>query len=302
MTSAADIASSLSRTRGLVISESAGLAGLTTWKVGGPADVLIRASTASALNKTMRVVREAGIPVMVLGRGSNVLVADEGFRGAVIHLEGELANVRVRGESVEAGGGAALSEVVKQAAAASLSGMEFAFGIPGTVGGAVMTNAGTFSGSTAGALSTVTCITPGGDERVFDGLEGGYREQLVPEGCIVTTATFGLQAADMQEIEQAMELVKARRASQPAGATAGSVFKNPPGDSAGRLLDDCGLKGYRLGGAQVAEAHANFIVNRGGATAEDIFGLMARMAEEVKARHGIELEPEVVLVGFDKEM
>jgi UDP-N-acetylmuramate dehydrogenase len=297
-----DIVTSLSGIEGLTLSEGVLLSELTTWKVGGPADLLVKAGNVAAVTETVRAARAAGAPLLVLGRGSNLLVSDEGFRGLVLCLEGELAAVHPEAGSIEAGGGAALFEVVRLAAASSLSGMEYAFGIPGSVGGAVMTNAGTFAGDTRAVLKSVSAIGPEAEGVSFEQFEDVYRTSLVPPGHVITSATFVLERGDAAAIKRTMEEVKARRAAQPRGATAGSVFKNPPGDSAGRLLEVCGLRGSAAGGAMVSPEHANFIVNQGDATAGDIFALMARMIEVVEERRGVKLEPEVRLLGFDKEL
>jgi len=204
---------------------------------------------------------------------------------------------------LSAGAGASLGAAVQGAARASLSGLEFALGIPGTAGGAVMTNAATRTGSTAGVLREVEVLNVDGDEEKLTSFADAYREPLVPLDNIVTAASFKLDRAEVGAIKARMEEARAKReATQPVGAaTAGSVFKNPPGDSAGRLLDACGLKGKSIGAATVSPLHANFIVNVGGAKAADIRALMETMVSEVKDRFGIDLKPEVRLIGFKEE-
>ena len=296
----ADLRSILARTRGLTVIENAPMSELTTWKVGGPARFLIKIETRDALGEALLALREDGVKAMVLGNGSNVLVSDSGFDGAVIRLRGELALLEVDGENLEAGGGAGLAAAVSRSAKASLSGLEFAFGIPGTVGGAVMTNAGTFLGDIAGVVSEVEVVGLDGVGSAFTPSAGAYREPLVPVGSVVTRARFKLASGDASKIRKTMQDIRSRREStQPVGeATAGSVFKNPAGMSAGKLLDECGFKGRAVGGASVSGVHANFIVNGGGATAADIERLMNLMAGEVEARFGVRLQPEVELIGF----
>ena len=229
---------------------------------------------------------------MVLGNGSNVLVSDAGFGGAVFRLKESLASVEVDGEALDAGGGALLGAAVSKALRASLSGLEFALGIPGTVGGAVMTNAGTFVGSIAASLSTVEAVDRSGEPMTIDRFEDVYRAPLIEEELVVAGACFGLTRADGASIRGRMDEVRSRReGSQPqTAATAGSVFKNPPGEPAGRLLDQCGLKGKTVGGASVSGVHANFIVNNGGATSADIKTLMDTMAREVERTFGVRLQ------------
>ena len=218
-------------------------------------------------------------------------------------LEGELAAVEISVEVMRAGAGAPLAAAAARAMRASLSGLEFAVGIPGTVGGAIMTNAGAFSCSVAGVLQSVSTITRSGEPRVHQEFLDRYRSALVPGDEIVTGASFGLEVKPVPEIMKIADEMKLKRGTaQPRGeATAGSVFKNPVGGSAGRLIEECGLKGISLGAAHVSERHANFIVNEGGATAADIKGLIDMIVEEVRERFGVVLEPEVGIVGFEKE-
>ena len=279
------------------------LAGLTTWRTGGPARYLLEVRTSRGLLDALRVLGETGVAVLVLGNGSNVLVSDTGFDGAVIRLEGSLAEVELDGDLLTAGAGAPLAAAAARASSAVMSGLEFATGIPGTAGGAVMTNAGTFAGSTATSLAAVEAVTLDGEAVSFDSFEDAYRMPLIGEGLIVTTTKFRLRPGDADSIKCRMREVRERRqGSQPVGvATAGSVFKNPPEEPAGRLLDSCGMKGASVGRASVSSVHANFIVNEGGASASDIKSLMDLVAGEVDARFGIRLVPEVRLIGFTEE-
>lgn len=301
---ASETVASLSNIRGVNVTENVPFSELTTWKVGGPARLLVDVESAPALKGTLLRLGEAAGRMMVLGNGSNVLVSDDGFDGAVLRLRGALSESAINGDVLKAGAGAMLGSATSAAGRASLSGLEFALGIPGTVGGAVMTNAGANESDVASVIAEVEALTHEGETRSFTEFEGGYRKPLVPESIIVTAATLRLRKDSIDSIKSRMWDARVKREnSQPMdAATAGSVFKNPPGDSAGRLIDECGLKGSSIGGASVSRVHANFIVNEGGANAGDILNLMDRIASEVEARFGVWLEPEVRLVGFDKEL
>ena len=277
------------------------LAEYTTWKVGGPARFMVRAGSIGAVRQLLEVAGALEMPLLVIGKGSNILVSDRGFDGVVLYLGAGLATIRAEGKKIVAGGGALLDTVATKACDSSLGGLEFMFGIPGTVGGAVMMNAGAYSQWTSEVLAEVRTVTPAGGERLHQRFDGKYRQALVPEGEIVTEATFSLVADSEGSIRDRMnEIRDRRRANQPLGmASAGSVLKNPPGDHAGRLIEQCGLSGRNVGGAVVSEKHANFIVNRGDASAIDIKKLIELVAGEVRSRSGIQLEPEVRLVGFE---
>lgn len=284
---------------GARVSSSVPLSGHTTWKVGGPADYMAWADDVSTLVDLLSVLRGQGVGSMVLGNGSNLLVSDEGYRGVALRLSGDLSHVTVEGTCICACGGAGLGTVVTEAARAGLAGLEFASGIPGTVGGAVMTNAGAFRSSVGAVLASVETVGPDGSLRSYESFEDNYRQALVPRGEAVVAARFALARASVEEVRRRMEEnASARRSAQPRGATAGSVFRNPAGDHAGLLIDLCGLKGRREGGARISEVHANFIVNDGSASASDIRRLISLAAEEVFVRFGVRLEPEVTLVGF----
>jgi UDP-N-acetylmuramate dehydrogenase len=293
---------SLLRIADLEVAGDVPLARFTTWKVGGPARMMVKAHSESALKEALGVLGESRYPLLVLGHGSNLLVSDRGFDGAVLKLVGGLAGLSVDGGSITAGSGAPLGSVVGAALGASLSGLEFAWGIPGTVGGAVMMNAGAFGGTTAAVLDRVETLDRTGRAQSYDSFEDVYRAALVGEEEIVTCATFRLSSALEGDIRKRMDEVGERRkGTQPWGqSTAGSVFKNPRGAFAGRLLEECGLKGAQVGGARVSELHANFIVNEGEASAADIKALIELAAREVKERFGVELETEVRLVGFQE--
>ncbi|MCB2185980.1 MAG: UDP-N-acetylmuramate dehydrogenase [Deltaproteobacteria bacterium] len=277
------------------------LARHTTWGVGGPAWCLARVGTAADAAWLRDAARAAGLTVKALGRGSNLLVSDAGYPGVLLRLWGPLAKIRVAGNELVCGGGAALPAAVRLAARVGLAGLEWAGGIPATVGGAVATNAGALGGDLAGVAARLTLLLPDGRAEEFAGRElpAAYRRRELPPGSLVLEARLALAPDEPGQVaERLAGILARRRASQPLGSrTAGSVFKNPAGEAAGRLVDLAGLKGQRRGGARVSPQHANFIENTGGATAADIRELMALMAERVFQMHGVRLEPEVEVLG-----
>ena len=277
------------------------LARHTTWRIGGPARWFCRVRTEAALARVLEGASAEGAPVALLGMGSNVLAADAGFPGYVVRLEGAFLEVRVEGPEIHAGGGAALGGVCAAAARAGLSGLEPVSGIPSSIGGAVRINAGAYGGEIFDVLVSARLVGRSGAARTAAAAEiaHGYRwTSLIESKEIVAWARLRLTPAPREEIEAKTKAVSdKRRGALPAEPNAGSVFKNPPGEFAGRLLEACGLKGVRIGGAEVSERHANVIVNRGGATAADVLGLMERMREAVEKRFGITLSPEVEMLG-----
>jgi UDP-N-acetylenolpyruvoylglucosamine reductase len=281
------------------------LSGQTTWRIGGPARLFCRVRTEAGLSRVLSGVAENGLPLALLGMGSNVLVADEGFPGAVIRLEGEFLRVAVSGERVEAGGGAALGAVCAAAARAGLSGVEPISGIPSSVGGAVRINAGAYGGEIFDVLETVRLLSRAGEARSAAAAEipHGYRyTALIETGEIVSAAVLKLERAPREEIAARTRAVaEKRRGALPSEPNAGSVFRNPPGDHAGRLIEECGLKGMRVGGAMISPRHANVIVNTGLARAADVLELMRRMRDAVRDRFGVTLSPEVELLGLKWE-
>jgi UDP-N-acetylmuramate dehydrogenase len=289
--------------RGIDAQKDVLLAHHTNWKVGGPAELFVHANDVSSLGELLKIIRDEGLPLFILGNGSNILVSDSGLEGITMRLGGEFTSMSVNDKKLMAGGGAPLGYVVRTALKASLEGLEFAIGIPGTVGGSVMTNAGAFSGSIAEVVAEVETVAPNGEITRHSDIEDTYRAPLVPGNEIVTSAVFMLKSGPAVRIREIAESITERRkATQPWGmATAGSVFKNPPGDYAGRMIEECGLKGKSIGGARVSDMHANFITNDGTAKASDIKSLIDLARGEVKARFEIELELEIQLVGFDKE-
>jgi UDP-N-acetylmuramate dehydrogenase len=281
------------------------LSAQTTWRIGGPARLFCRVRTEVGLGRVLAAAAENGLPLALLGMGSNVLVADEGFEGAVIRLEGEFLRVAVSGERIEAGGGAALGAVCAAAARAGLSGVEPISGIPSSVGGAVRINAGAYGGEIFDVLETVRLLSRTGEARSAAAAEipHGYRyTALIETREIVAAAALKLRRAPREEIaERTRAVAQKRRGALPSEPNAGSVFRNPPGDHAGRLIEACGLKGARVGGAMISPRHANVIVNTGRARAADVLELMRRMRDAVRDRFGVTLSPEVELLGLKWE-
>ena len=275
---------------------------LTTYRVGGRAALAVVAHGDDDLEAVSRAHRDTGVAVVTLGRGSNTLVADKGFDGVLVILGEEFATIEVDGSSVRAGGAASLPVVARTTAAAGLRGFEWAVGVPGSIGGAVRMNAGGH-GSDMAAVTTrvrVVDLDSGKDGAVSASeLDLGYRRSSIRPTDVVVWAELALHAGDTADAEEEIAaIVRWRRANQPGGQNAGSVFTNPPGDSAGRLIDDIGLKGFRVGSARVSEKHANFIQADDGGSADDVLELMRVVAERVRDRAGVELHPEVRLVGF----
>lgn len=279
------------------------LAPLTTFRVGGPAAVLVEPVSEPDLEATAEILAATGMELFLLGRGSNLLVSDAGFRGVVVRMVRGFEHIRRVDElSVEVGAGAALPQVANWAARRGLTGMEFAVAIPATVGGAVAMNAGAHGSDLSDVLESVRiCSLAEGRTREIPAaqLEMGYRRALVGEGNLVCAARFRLRVGKREEILARMQRYRSHRAgTQPSEApNAGSTFKNPPGASAGQLIDEAGLKGYRIGGAQVSDKHGNFVLAGPGATAQDVFDLMAHVQAVVREQTGVTLLPEVRIVG-----
>ncbi len=289
------------------------LGALTTYRVGGRADVLARVESVDQLVALARALAGPGrpgsppapVPVLVLGRGSNVLVADRGFPGVAVVLGDGLAGVELAGTTVTAGGAASLPVVARLSAAAGLTGFEWAVGVPGSVGGAVRMNAGGHGSDMAATLRRVRVVDLRSGE---DGwmaaadLELGYRRSRLGPHQVVVAAELELRRGERERAKaEIAEIVRWRREHQPGGANAGSVFTNPPGDSAGRLLDAAGAKGRRHGTAAVSTKHANFIQADEGGSADDVAALMAELRELVRAHAGVDLHAETHLVGFTAE-
>lgn len=273
----------------------------TTYRIGGSAALFVVCDTVSDLSYTLELLTEEGVEWTVLGKGSNVLVSDAGYPGAVLLLGREFKRHRTEDQRVHSGAGVTLAGLVQDAYSRGLSGLEFAVGIPGTVGGALAMNAGSRDRWIGECVESVTRYVPGEGLGVVRGADvaWGYRRSSLSEGGVVVECTLLLEAGDRDSIRRTMDArFLSRKATQPVGVpNAGSVFVNPEGDSAGRLIEACGLKGTRVGGAQVSEVHANFIVNTGGATASDVLGLIDVVREAVNERYGIRLETELRFLG-----
>lgn len=273
----------------------------TTFRVGGPADVLVRPA-AGELPEVLALCRDHEIPYFIIGNGSNLLVGDKGIRGLVIEMTGDRELLTVTGNVLTVGAGVLLARAARKAAEEGLCGMEFTAGIPGSIGGAVVMNAGAYGGEMKDIIESVKVLTKDGDEKRLtrEGLALGYRTScIIPKQYIVTEAVLKLEQGDRTQIEARMEELKQKRVEkQPLEyPSAGSTFKRPEGYFAGKLIMDAGLRGYQVGGAQVSEKHCGFVINRGDATAADICRLMEDVRENVQKQFGVTLEPEVKLVG-----
>ena len=275
---------------------------MTTYRAGGRAARFVRPVDRSELEAVAAGVASAGIPVLVVGRGSNLLVADGGFGGLAVQLGQAFEKVRAEGTTVVAGAGVSLPVLARRTVTESLTGFEWAVGVPGSLGGAVRMNAGGHGSDMATTLvsaDTVDLATGEGRRRTLADLSLGYRSSSIEQSEVVVEATIALAVSDMASGEERLaEIVRWRRENQPGGQNAGSVFTNPVGDSAGRLIDEAGLKGWRFGSASVSERHANFIQVDEGGSADDVVALMDMVARRVIEVHGIRLEPETVIVGF----
>ncbi len=275
----------------------------TTYRVGGTAALTVEPADEDALVAVARALDGLDVPVLVIGNGSNLLIADRGFRGLAIVLGAGFSSLAVEGTEVRAGAALDLPALARRTAAAGLRDLEWAVGVPGTVGGALRMNAGGHGSDTAATLIGYRCVDLRtgtiAEARAAD-LGATYRHTALSATDVVLEATFGLAPGDPLEARATIDdIVRWRRANQPGGSNAGSVFTNPPGDSAGRLIEACGLKGRREGTAEVSPKHANFIqVDRGG-SADDVRRLIERVRAEVAAATGTELVPEVQMVGFD---
>ena len=273
----------------------------TTLKLGGPADYLVFPRSAEEINALFAEAGAYGLPVTVIGHGSNLLVLDGGIRGLVICVGKNMRKITREGNLITAQAGAMLGSVAMEAAEAGLSGLEFASGIPGTVGGGVTMNAGAYNGEMSQVVKTVKALNPGGEEIILsrEEMDFSYRHSAVTEkNIIVTEVTFELQPGDPAQIRAKMSELNARRAEkQPLDVpSAGSTFKRPEGFFAAALIDQCGLKGYSVGGARVSMKHAGFLVNTG-TSSKDFYDLMQKVQQIVEERVGVKLEPEIRILG-----
>lgn len=274
----------------------------TTFRIGGPADYYLRPHSVEELRRILHICKTEGLPFFILGNGSNLLVSDKGYRGVVIQLWKNMSDIEVDGDTIRAKSGALLSKIAAVALENGLAGFEFASGIPGTLGGAVVMNAGAYGGEMKDVLSEVTVMDTEGNVMVLERseLKLGYRTSIVKEkGYIVLEAVLKLTRGEASHISGLMEDYRERRTSkQPLNMpSAGSTFKRPEGYFAGKLIMDSGLRGFSVGGAQISEKHCGFVVNTGEATAEDVRNLISEVQRRVEEKFGVRLEPEVKFLG-----
>jgi UDP-N-acetylmuramate dehydrogenase len=284
------------------------MAPYTTFRIGGEADALCFAKSLAELRQLVSYLNRENVPYLVMGKGSNLLIRNGGFDGILIIMRGELAIIdhRERDEPVVgAGAGLGLSDLVAYCSQRGLGGLEFLAGIPGTVGGAVVMNAGAFGKEMEGVVEDIQVLTPQGEVNTWrrSDLAFSYRNLSLPEKGIVVRACFRCVQEGQERVSRKVsDYLKRRKATQPLEyASAGSVFKNPQNEYAGRLLEEVGLKGKKVGGAMISLKHANYIVNTGGAKADDVLALMDMARETVKAKTGIDLESEIRIIGGKKQ-
>ena len=274
----------------------------TTFRIGGPAEVFVMPGNLEEMQRILEICRTEDLPYFILGNGSNLLVSDRGYRGVVIQLDRNFGEVKVEGTEIHASAGALLSTIAVAARRASLTGFEFAGGIPGTLGGAVVMNAGAYGGEMKDVLRKVMVMDQSG--KVFEipaeELQMGYRTSIIKTaGYIVLGAVLSLKEGNLEEIKMlTRKLSEQRTSKQPLEyPSAGSTFKRPEGYFAGKLIMDSGLRGYQVGGAQVSEKHCGFVINTGNATAKDVTTLMSDVQRIVLEKFGVKLEPEVKFLG-----
>lgn len=274
----------------------------TTFRVGGPADYFVMPQNTEEVQKVVTLCRENSMPYYVLGNGSNLLVSDRGYRGVIVQIYKEMNRIQIEGTTIRVQAGALLSKIGSAALEAGLTGFEFASGIPGTVGGAVVMNAGAYGGETKDILKSATVLTPDGAVLTLynEELELGYRTSVVAKNdYVVLEAEYELSPGEREAIRAKMDELKVQRVTkQPLEfPSAGSTFKRPEGYFAGKLIQDAGLRGFAVGGAQVSEKHCGFVINKGGATAADICELIQQVSDRVMQEFGVRLEPEVKMLG-----
>lgn len=274
----------------------------TTFRVGGNAAYFVKPATVEEVKEVLNLCVQMEMPYYILGNGSNLLVSDKGYQGVIIQIYREMSSIEVEGDCIKAQAGALLSKIGNTALEAGLQGFEFAAGIPGTLGGAVVMNAGAYGGEMKDVLDTVTVLTPEGEILVLknEELELGYRTSIIAKkNYVVLEATIRLAAGEKDAIRAKMdELKKQRITKQPLEyPSAGSTFKRPEGYFAGKLIQDAGLRGFQVGGAQVSEKHCGFVINKENATAADIMELMNQVSAKVMDEFGVKLEAEVKRLG-----
>ena len=274
----------------------------TTFRVGGNADYYVMPSSVESIQKLITLCKKENVSFYIIGNGSNVLVSDSGYRGVIIEVCRAMNQIQVEGTKIRVQAGALLSKVANEALKNSLTGFEFAAGIPGTLGGAVVMNAGAYGGEMKDVICQATVVTKEGELLTLkaEELELGYRTSIIKrKDYIVVEAVLSLKEGNQDQIKEYMDDLKNRRTTkQPLEyPSAGSTFKRPEGYFAGKLIEDAGLRGFTVGGAQVSEKHCGFVINKDHATAKDIFDLINQVSERVKENSGVDLEPEVKKLG-----
>lgn len=278
------------------------LANHTTFRVGGPTDCLVEIESTEQLRKIQKYLRLIEEPYTILGNGSNLLVGDGGYRGIVLQIGNKMADIRVDGNTITAQAGALLSKTAKVALEHGLTGLEFASGIPGSIGGAVVMNAGAYGGEMKQVITSVTVLDQEGEELVLDNetMEFGYRTSVIKHRpFLVTEVTFELTPGDPKVIKSTMDdLAARRREKQPLEyPSAGSTFKRPEGHYAGQLIMEAGLRGFQIGGARVSDKHCGFVINTGTASAADVLDVIRHVQQTVKEKFDVDLETEVIMLG-----
>lgn len=300
------LAAELAAVDGVTVTESVPVGPYCTYRVGGDLAVLATVSSSSALVGVASLIAAVDAPTLTIGRGSNLLVSDAGFSGVAIHLDGDFDGIEIDGTTVTAGAAADLPRVARATVKEGLTGFEWAVGVPGSIGGAVRMNAGGHGSDMATSLVSAEIVDlhlGGMFVRPSDSLDLAYRHSNVTAWQLVVSATLELQEGEPEAGQQMLsEIVAWRREHQPGGANSGSVFTNPDGDSAGRLIDKAGCKGMRVGSAHVSEKHANFIQVDADGAADDVFALMVQVIGRVRRKHGVVLSAETQLVGFAPEL
>lgn len=278
------------------------MAGHTTFRIGGPADCFVQLENKEQLIQVQRYLRQVGMPFFILGNGSNLLVSDKGYRGIVLQIGQRMSRITVAGNIITAQAGAPMSQIARAALEHGLTGLEFASGIPGTIGGGVVMNAGAYDGELSGIVTQVNVVNSEGEymELENESMEFGYRTSIIRNNSFtVTEVIMKLEKGDREQIKAKMEdLAARRREKQPLEyPSAGSTFKRPRGNFAGKLIMDAGLRGFQIGGAKVSEKHCGFIINTGNATAEDVRDVISEVQERVKEMFHVDLEPEILFLG-----
>lgn len=300
----AQVKAKLTNVSGCTVLENVLIGQYTSFNIGGPVDLLVEPESIEALQKVLQILAEGELPLFVLGKGSNLLVSDRGIKGVVLRLTG-LNQIEINETKVRAGSGISLAKLARSAQKAELTGLEFASGIPGTLGGAAVMNAGAYGREIKDVLTEITAFTYQGEKKIVAAQDAGfgYRQSIFQQNnWIIAQVEMELATGDPLQISALMkDLNKRRQDKQPVEFfSAGSTFKRPEGYYAGALIEEAGLKGYAIGDAQVSEKHAGFIINRGQATADDVFCLIRYVQKRVQEKSGVILDPEVRFVGeFD---